>query len=824
MFRFADDDFLTLNVFNKTNKINKFWNNLHRCNSIHSKNDILYYTRRDLLYSTYEDIVIFLKDSNTNRAKLLEHKGFIRELMKTMSSKEHIYDTIQLSTAFLTVIIYLCRVNFEDYKMTGTTSKKGLELLTRAYSFIDNPNGYFPTYIEALITKLHRIISVEIVELKVLLQKHVNSEEHDKEKLNALEVLAKHLFIAIDSLIGDDNDESDETRKNDTRLKMIDQNIHIEIINLLKLYWKKVGTTKTLHTYYIVFFGLKALSSFIPTDFAYHSLDSPSTSNNKTTLSQILKNISSKQDGVLIFNDSKKEVLPTVKEEILETVIELFHTYGLISNDRNVAFTVLGLKTIATISSNLSMDSTSGNRLPDVTIVTKVIGKKVDWGSVTTGFIEIIQNVIDVYNTDLEILRYCTEIMAYITEVYPDIFASRMSSIEKSKYKGDLLDASERVIRILQDLLSSFLLSSEGLDEHKHHTACFGYRTLCNLISNSITVDVDMNKIFNLLIDCSSTSATINEMVALFGTRVLINVDISKITDLDQAVALINTLSTLLSTYNDNEILLLQCLEGLQLLLERYINFEQSTNTGILPFGSSEKSKFITVMTKDAYSVISVVSGLLFENRRKLDTVKRLLQVLEIITTGYISDQIQSKVYSTIRHISAIIEVYCDTTTTTSIDTDSNDIRCICWSILLPLSDRIKKGAFKDAIVELIANMFRIDNNPYDQTTMTMKLEVEKALRLLYEITYDDDDDSSNNNDSNVINPSTAILANEAIVLPFTVISKNVNVREQKKFEQYKYACNAVRLSNIIITTIHTNTNTYYIIIECSLRIVMIVI
>ena len=41
MFRFADDDFLTVNVFNKTSKINKFWNNLHRCNSIHSKNDIL---------------------------------------------------------------------------------------------------------------------------------------------------------------------------------------------------------------------------------------------------------------------------------------------------------------------------------------------------------------------------------------------------------------------------------------------------------------------------------------------------------------------------------------------------------------------------------------------------------------------------------------------------------------------------------------------------------------------------------------------------------------------------------------------------------------
>jgi len=816
MFRFADDDFLTVNVFNKTSKINKFWNNLHRCNSIHSKNDILYYTRRDLLYSTYEDIVIFLKDNSTNRAKLLEHKGFIRELMKTMSSKEHIYDTIQLSTAFLTVIIYLCRDNFEDYKEIGTPSKKGLELLTRAYSFIDNPNRYFPTYIEALITKLYRIISIEIAELKVLLQKHVNSEEHDKEKLNALEVLAKHLFIAIDSLIGDDNDEDDETRKNDTRLNMIDQNIHVEIINLLKLYWKKVGTTKTLHTYYIAFFGLKALSSFIPTDFAYHSLDSPSTSNNKTTLSQILKNISSNQDSVLVFNDSKKEVLPTIKEEILETVIELFHTYGLISNDRNVAFTVLGLKTIATISSNLSMDSTTnGNRLPDVTIVTKVIGKKVDWDNVTTGFIEIIQSVIDVYNSDLEILRYCTEIMAYITEVYPDIFASRVSSIEKNKYKGDLLDASERVIRILQDLLSSFPLSSEGLDEHKHHIAYFGYRTLCNLISNNITIDVDMNKIFNLLIDCSSTSATTNEMVALFGTRVLINVDISKITDVDQAVALINTLSTLLSTYNENEILLLQCLEGLQLLLERYINFEQSKSTGILPFENNEKSKFITVMTKDTYGVISVMSGLLFENRRKFDTVKRLLQVMEIITTGYISDQIQSKVYSSIRHIVAVIEVYCDTT---SIDTNSNDIRGICLSILLPLSDRIKKGSFKDTIVELIANMFRIDNNPYDQTTMTMKLEVEKALRLLYEITYDNND---SNNDSNVINSSTAILANEAVVLPFTVISKNVNVREQKKFEQYKYACNAIRLSNIIITTIHTNT---YIIIECLLRIVMIVI
>ena len=222
-------------------------------------------------------------------------------------------------------------------------------------------------------------------------------------------------------------------------------------------------------------------------------------------------------------------------------------------------------------------------------------------------------------------------------------------------------------------------------------------------------------------------------------------------------------------------------------------------------------------MTKDTYGVIPVVSGLLFENRRKFDINKRLLQVMETITTGYISDQIQSKVYSSIRHILAVIEVYCDTT---SIDTNSNDIRGICLSILLPLSDRIKKGSFKDTIVELIANMFRIDNNPYDQTTMTMKLEVEKALRLLYEITCNDNEDS--NNDSNVINSSTAILANEAVVLPFTVISKNVNVREQKKFEQYKYACNAIRLSNIIITTIHTNT--YYIIIECSLRIVMIVI
>jgi hypothetical protein len=327
-----------------------------------------------------------------------------------------------------------------------------------------------------------------------------------------------------------------------------------------------------------------------------------------------------------------------------------------------------------------------------------------------------------------------------------------------------------------------------------------------------------MNKIFSLLIDCSSTNATINEMVALFGTRLLINVDTSKITDVDQAVALINTLSTLLSTYNDNEILLLQCLEGLQLLLERYINFEQSKSTGILPFENNEKSKFITVMTKDTYGVISVVSGLLFENKRKFDIVKRLLQVMEIITTGYISDQIQSKVYSSIRHILAVIEVYCDTT---SIDTNSNDIRGTCLSILLPLSDRIKKGSFKDTIVELIANMFRTDNNPYDQTTMTMKLEVEKALRLLYEITDDNDNNNNNNNDINVINPSITILANEAIVLPFTVINKNVNVREQKKFEQYKYACNAIRLSNIIITTIHTNT---YIIIECSLRIVMIVI
>ena len=295
IFRFSDDDFLTVNMFNKTSKINKFWNNLHRCNSIHSKTDILYYTRRDLLYTTYEDIVIFIKDSSTNRAKLLEHKGFIRELMKTMSSKENIYDTIQLSTAFLTVVIYLCRDNFEDYNEIGTPSKKGVELFTKAYSFIENPNRYFPTYIEALIAKLHRIVSVEISELKDLLMKHFNSEEHDKERLDALEVLAKHLFIAIDSLIGDGNDENDEVRKNDTRLKMIDQNTHIEIIDLLKLYWKKVGTSKTLQTYYIAYFGLKTLSSFIPTDFAEHSLPRNSfygpTATDKTSLQQILKNI-----------------------------------------------------------------------------------------------------------------------------------------------------------------------------------------------------------------------------------------------------------------------------------------------------------------------------------------------------------------------------------------------------------------------------------------------------------------------------------------------------------------------------------------------------
>ena len=137
-------------------------------------------------------------------------------------------------------------------------------------------------------------------------------------------------------------------------------------------------------------------------------------------------------------------------------------------------------------------------------------------------------------------------------------------------------------------------------------------------------------------------------------------------------------------------------------------------------------------------------------------------------------------------------------------------------SILLPLSDRIKKGSFKDTIVELIANMFRIDNNPYDQTTITMKLEVEKALRLLYEITYDDDDDIS------IINPSITLLANEAIVLPFTVINTDVNVREQKKFEQYKYACNAIRLSNILTTLLILII--LIIIIECSSRIVIIVV
>jgi hypothetical protein len=112
--------------------------------------------------------------------------------------------------------------------------------------------------------------------------------------------------------------------------------------------------------------------------------------------------------------------------------------------------------------------------------------------------------------------------------------------------------------------------------------------------------------------------------------------------------------------------------------------------------------------------------------------------------------------------------------------------------------------------------MFRIDNNPYDQTTITMKLEVEKALRLLYEITYDDDDDIS------IINPSITLLANEAIVLPFTVINTDVNVREQKKFEQYKYACNAIRLSNILTTLLILII--LIIIIECSSRIVIIVV
>ena len=483
-------------------------------------------------------------------------------------------------------------------------------------------------------------------------------------------------------------------------------------------------------------------------------------------------------------------MLPTVKEEILETVVELFHIYGLASSDRNSAFTILGLKTISTISSKLSADSTKGSTTADITIISKLIDKKVEWNSTITGFTEIILNVLDAYKSDIEILRYCTEIMAYITEVYLDIVSSRRSNIEKDKYKRAVLDASGRVIRILQAFPSSVET------DYKQSIACFGYRVLCNLISNGIVIDVDLDRIFNLMIDSSSTDSLTNEVIALYGTRLLLHEGISTITVLGQGIALVNTLSTQLSNYRDNEILLVQCLEGLRRLLEQYLNFERSTSTGILPFEDSESDKFTIALTKDFYGSISVLSELLIYHRRVTDIVKRGLHVMEIITTGYSSDQVHLKVYSAIQSISTVMTVYCDGTTTNNTSSDSSDssvVRDRCLSILLPLSDRIKKGSFKDTTIELVANMFRADNNPYDQITKTMKLEVEKALRLLYELSYDAD-----------INQAISSLANEAIELPLNVICTKVNVREQKKFEHFKYACNAIRLlnrTNIIIYT-----------------------
>jgi len=338
LINFRDDDFISISK-SIVKVERRLYNNLHKCNSIHSLHDLLYYTRKGLLYSTYEDIIIYIKKSSDNKKSLMSQKGFIKEFTKTTSiydshSKKYLYDSPKLSTAFLAIIIYLCRDDYEGHMNTGTQSKGGLEGLTKAYSTITTSSSSPPEkvlkYNEALVNKIHRVLTEETKELRVLLPTlhtgHISEESEEKleEKLEEIELLAKHALHAIYSLVGDvdgDGDGESDKSKNDMKLMMIDCGTHIEIINLLLIYenaTSRVKSSKGRSTsgYYIFYFGVRVICCFAA-DLTKHSLQDDVSSDSRKALTMSLEKIKFR-GGVLQLSGAD---IPSVREYILGLLI-----------------------------------------------------------------------------------------------------------------------------------------------------------------------------------------------------------------------------------------------------------------------------------------------------------------------------------------------------------------------------------------------------------------------------------------------------------------------------------------------------------------------